>query len=305
MIDESILEQAKRITWRAERFVDALKSGMHRSRLFGSAGEFSEHREYERGDDPRHLDWRAFARTGKPMMRRFEHAAERRATLVLDRSASMNWSGFSGAGESKQERAATLLLTLGLVLQGQGDRVGVVVIDEEKSEHSQQPTELRLAPTRSRDELLRFTQVFATPGIGAPAVADSLEALCMELRDRHLLVIATDALDLRFVEGTSPFSALLGSPCELHLLHLLHSDERAPTPRKPARFEGLEGEASVELELSQEVIARYQARLSQLETHLETHVTEVGGLFHSLDTGQDPVLQLAEIVARRAPRRRS
>lgn len=316
MIDESILEQAKRMTWRAERWVHALKSGAHRSRLLGNAGEFAEHREYERGDDPRHIDWRAFARTGKPVLRRFEHAAERKATLVLDRSASMAWRGFASTGVSKQERAATLLLTLGLVLQGQGDRVGVVVLDETandttksaldksaRNKRAHSPAALTLAPTRSRDELLRFAQAFVTPG-GAPSVVPELTSLAEGSRDRHLLVVATDALDPGFEEEANPFAALLGTTCELHVLHVLHEDERTLSPQGPALLEGLEGESPLELELTSDVIERYQARLSKLDTALETHVTAVGGRLHRHHTGEDPVLQLAQIVTpRRAERR--
>ena len=41
------------------------------SRGTGSSLDFEEHRQYQPGDDPRHLDWKAFARTDIYTMKNF------------------------------------------------------------------------------------------------------------------------------------------------------------------------------------------------------------------------------------------
>ena len=52
--------------------VEGFISGLHRSPHHGFSVEFSEHREYTPGDEPRMIDWKAVARTEKYYVRRFE-----------------------------------------------------------------------------------------------------------------------------------------------------------------------------------------------------------------------------------------
>ena len=47
-------------------------AGMHRSLRRGASIEFSEHKLYSPGDDIRHIDWRAFAKTDRYHVKQFE-----------------------------------------------------------------------------------------------------------------------------------------------------------------------------------------------------------------------------------------
>lgn len=49
-----------------------------------SGGEFLEHRDYQPGDDVRHIDWNVYGRTDKFLIRRFEEREARSTTLVYD-----------------------------------------------------------------------------------------------------------------------------------------------------------------------------------------------------------------------------
>jgi len=55
----------------------------------GGALEFQDHRDYHPGDDPRHLNWAAFARTGALTMKVFQQEVRPQLDLVVDASASM------------------------------------------------------------------------------------------------------------------------------------------------------------------------------------------------------------------------
>ena len=50
----------------------------------GSGAEFLEHRRYEPGDDPRHLDWQALARSGTPVTKLYRAEEETLLRIVLD-----------------------------------------------------------------------------------------------------------------------------------------------------------------------------------------------------------------------------
>lgn len=55
----------------------------------GSSIDFHDHRPYYPGDDPRHIDWQAYARTDHYMMKRYREEVSPRVDVVLDGSWSM------------------------------------------------------------------------------------------------------------------------------------------------------------------------------------------------------------------------
>src|SRR4051794_30985311 len=55
----------------------------------GSSIDFQDHRPYLPGDDPRYIDWRAYARTGHYIMKLYREEVSPLVDLVLDASASM------------------------------------------------------------------------------------------------------------------------------------------------------------------------------------------------------------------------
>ena len=72
------IKRISRMDLRARHIVEGFLSGMHRSPYFGQSIEFLQHRQYTRGDEIRHIDWKAFARHGQltaesavPVYRRF------------------------------------------------------------------------------------------------------------------------------------------------------------------------------------------------------------------------------------------
>lgn len=69
----------------------------------GSSIEFQDHRPYAPGDDPRQIDWRAYARTEHYLMKMHREEVSPRVDVVLDASRSMAFD------VSKWTRALELL----------------------------------------------------------------------------------------------------------------------------------------------------------------------------------------------------
>lgn len=87
--------QAARIAARGYRFLDpggpAMgKAGFHGSALAGSSLEYKDFREYRPGDDLRHLDWGAFARSDKLIVKRYHDEVTPHLDLLVDVSRSMD-----------------------------------------------------------------------------------------------------------------------------------------------------------------------------------------------------------------------
>ncbi len=69
----------------------------------GSSIDFQDHRQYLPGDDPRYIDWQAYARTGHYSMKLYREEVSPRVDFILDVSASMF------ADEKKASRTIELL----------------------------------------------------------------------------------------------------------------------------------------------------------------------------------------------------
>ena len=108
LLDQAIVQRVANLRVEARRAVEGLRSGIHRSPHRGASVIFAEHREYRPGDDLRLLDWRAFARSDRHTIKRFEQETHLRAHLLLDVSSSMDFDGGLRATH-KREYAATLL----------------------------------------------------------------------------------------------------------------------------------------------------------------------------------------------------
>src|SRR5450432_1375719 len=91
-LDPATLSAISSLDLVAKTVVDGFVAGLHRSPDFGFSQEFAEYRAYVEGDDLRHVDWNVFARTEKAYLKRFKGETNSQLLILLDTSASMNFS---------------------------------------------------------------------------------------------------------------------------------------------------------------------------------------------------------------------
>lgn len=108
----------------AKATVEGMLHGAHRSARPGFSQEFAEYRDYAPGDDLRHVDWNAYARTGRLFLKRFEGETNTRVTVLVDVSASMD-VGNAGA-PSKLRYAGWLAAALVHLAGRQHDAAGLL-----------------------------------------------------------------------------------------------------------------------------------------------------------------------------------
>src|SRR5690606_29169549 len=101
-----------------------LMSGQFRSHFKGHGVQFSEHRLYVPGDDVRHIDWKASARTRDPLVKKYEEERELTVLLVVDVSASGEFGSYR---KLKAEIVAELAGMLAYAATHAGDKVGVLL----------------------------------------------------------------------------------------------------------------------------------------------------------------------------------
>jgi uncharacterized protein (DUF58 family) len=290
LLDQDLAERVSRLHVRAQRAVDGIRSGIHRSPHRGASMVFAEHRDYRPGDDLRTLDWRVFARNDRYTVKHFEQETHLRASLLLDLSASMAFDGGKPETE-KATYAATLLAALGLILLGQGDAVGAYVFDVDLRKQ---------LPARNRADhlssLLSVLALPASPRTPAPAaLAKILTAIGEHVGRRGLVVLASDLIDdSPDALGSLSHFAALGH--EVVVFHVLHPHELDFPFSNSLRFEDPEhADAMLETD-AERVRTAYRAELAGFLEHCKQRCISAGARYALARTDRPVQEVLASVL---------
>ena len=145
---ESLL---RRLQWRVVRRLDGRLQGDYRTLFRGSGLDFTDLREYEAGDDLRHIDWNVTARMDTPYVREYVEDREVTAWLLLDRSASMS---FGPVDRQKSLVTAEVATTLAYLLARGGNRIGALLLDDGVR---------TIPPGSGRNQVLRISRALLEP----------------------------------------------------------------------------------------------------------------------------------------------
>src|SRR5690606_28577289 len=131
LLDPETLSRGETLGLMARRIVEGYRVGEHRSPMQGFAIEFSQHREYTAGDDPRHLDWKMLGKTDRYYIKQYEQDTNYIGHLLVDGSESMDY----GSGKiTKAHYAKMLAACLAYLILQQRDSVALSIFDEEIAE---------------------------------------------------------------------------------------------------------------------------------------------------------------------------
>jgi uncharacterized protein (DUF58 family) len=136
VLDPATLAEIRDLRLIARALVEGFLTGGHSSPRPSAGFEFRQFRAYEPGDDLRQVDWKAYARSSRLVIR--ESQAERDLTVrfVLDATASMSMpAGHEGAGGPAGgpglrtfDTARYLVAALAYLVDLQGDRLRLDVV---------------------------------------------------------------------------------------------------------------------------------------------------------------------------------
>ena len=180
-----VINQIKRLDLRAQFIVKGFLQGLHASPFHGFSVEFSEHRKYTPGDDPKDIDWLVYAKTDKYYVKKFEAETNITGYLVMDLSRSM---GYTYRQElTKFDYSICLAAALCYLMIHQQDPVGLLTFDR-KIRNS-------LAPKARRKQLGDVLSLLANlRPQGETDVAQSLTQVAAMLRHASLVMVFSDLL---------------------------------------------------------------------------------------------------------------
>ena len=122
-----MLKKLAHLNIKSRFVVEGSVTGAHRSPFKGFSTEFADHREYAKGDDLRHLDWRVYARSERYYIKQYEENTNLRAYVLVDCSGSM---AYQSDGISKFEYACHLAAGLCYLIIKQQDSAGMAIFDD-------------------------------------------------------------------------------------------------------------------------------------------------------------------------------
>ncbi|MBL9037090.1 MAG: DUF58 domain-containing protein [Archangium sp.] len=243
------------------RVPHAGRTGDIRAATTGTSMELADFRAYHPGDDLRHVDWNAVARTDEWVVRVRHDEVSPRVEVWLDTSASM------GAHAAKARCARMAAWWACLVAKHRG----------------LEPVLVAMGPPQHRvsgADVHPLCHQLALDGVAAFEVAIGqvpTTARC------GLRVVVSD-----FLSEAAPRTVLQRvsrGAAGVALVQVLDSEELEPTPADGARLVDAETSEALEHQLSPSLIATYRQRLYAHVTAWRTAATDAGAQFVQLDAG--------------------
>ncbi len=311
-LDPTILARIGNLELIAKFVVEGFISGLHKSPYHGFSVEFSQYRQYMPGDDPKHIDWKAYARTDRYYIKQFEEETNLNCYLLLDTSESMahpvddeqtNDAATEGDGVgtpslSKLRYSSFLIASLAYFMAKQRDAVGFAYFDDALRQYL--PARSSTSHLHSILLTLETLETTKNTRMGTP-----LHQIAERLTKRGLVLFISDLYDENHEEVIAGLEHLRYEGHEVIVFHVLAQQEL-----EFANFEtGRSSEALIRFidsENDTEIITTPQAiqesYLSNFNAFLDTYrlALRQADIDYNIITTATPIdLALASYLAKR------
>jgi uncharacterized protein (DUF58 family) len=206
--------EIRRIQLRTNRLITGDLLGQYRSAFRGTGLIYSELREYQPGDDVKHIHWKATARTGTAFVKSYEEDRQLRILLAVDVSPSMRTS----VGFQPFQRAVEFCSLIGALSQRGNDLLGLLTFADKP---------LSFLPAKAGAR--RFSRVLSSlmseaPQSGGTSMDLALEHLALTVRKPSIMFIISDFACADFSERL----AVLAARHDVVLVQLQQSEHSIP-----------------------------------------------------------------------------
>src|SRR3954470_8047001 len=243
LFDDEFQRKLEYLAMVSKRVFSGAMRAERRTKKTGSGVEFADHREYAPGDDFRYLDWSAYQRFDRLLIRLFEEEEDLSIYFIVDTSSSM---GF-GDGE-KLRQAKRLCAALAYVGLANLDRIAIVTATDEISG--------RMQSTRGKARIFRiFRFLKGVKAQGQTDLGEALKTFVAQHKRRGLAVLLTDLYDRAGLERG--INVLRYAKFEPFVIHLVDPSEARPDLKGDVRVYDCETGEEREVTVTAKVLARY------------------------------------------------
>jgi len=290
--DPSALAKFGKLEVVARLVVEGYIMGMHKSPFKGSSIEFVEHRQYYPGDEIRHIDWRAYGKTGKYYIKEYEDETNLRCYLIVDASGSM---GYSGRTISKYVYAQYLASALGYLLLQQRDATGLITFDTKVRD--------RFNPSSNPHNFQRLTKMLdARKTGGETSISAVFERILPTIKRRSLVVVISDCFD-RIDPLCTALKLFRHSRHEVLLFHVVAPEEEEFPFSRPTQFRNLEIAGHRKLVDPHQLRAQYLKQYGEFCEELARRSRTVGVDYQKIRTDEPYHIALGRFLDSRTRRK--
>ena len=227
----------------------------------GSSLEYQDHRPYTPGDDLRHVDWKAYARSNVLSIRLYREEVAARVDFVVDTSRSLRVT------PAKHQAYAELVALLAQAAVSTTADTRVITAASVPPEPMHRPSEVE-----------RLLSCDASVG--------ALEEARLPLRRQSIRLVVSD-----FLFPHDP-DVLVGriarDGASLALVQLTTREEAEPEPEGGRHLVDVEGHGELDVTIDARAVREYRERFTRLRQGLARAARRVGASFTHVMAGTSP-----------------
>ncbi len=287
----------QRLDWQVVRRLDGVLQGDYRSLFRGSGLDFASLREYQFGDDVRHIDWNVTARMDTPYVREYHEDREITAWFLLDLSPSIDF-GTVGVEREKRTVLIDFVTTLARLLTRRGNRVGAM-LDGGSGIVTLPAGSGRVQVLRLIEDLLRQPRLTAAPFTDLEPLLGNAHR---RIRRRSLVILISDFIG---VPGWDRSLELLNRRHELLAVRLIDPREIELPDVGPVLMDDAETGEQLYVDTADAGFRkRFKEAADQREAEVATAFRRSGVDAVTLSTDDDLVRAIVRMAMERRTRRR-
>jgi uncharacterized protein (DUF58 family) len=264
--DEAFLKKLEYLYVVSRKVFSGRMRAERRTRKTGSGVEFADHRDYTHGDDLRYLDWSAYGRLDKLLLRLFEEEEDLHIYLLVDVSASM---------KGKLDYALKVAAALAYVGLAKLDRVSIIPFGGELRE--------RLPPSRGKGNIFKmFRFLDQIQAKGETRLQDAIESFVHQTKRRGIAVVISDFYDPKgYEEG---LNLLRYHRFEPTVLQVWDAAEARPQLRGDVELVDVETGELREVTVSEKILEQFAEEHEKWCTALQSYCSSRGIGYFRADT---------------------
>ncbi|RLI92346.1 MAG: DUF58 domain-containing protein [Candidatus Altiarchaeales archaeon] len=272
-IDSTFLDQLKGLDLLARRKVSSVYMGSRRSVRQGRGIEIADYREYYPGDDFRSIDWRVYARTERLYIRRFEEEKDLTLHILIDSSASMD---FSVSGMRKFDYGGSIAVGFAYLAMSKYEKFASALFSDRITDVMQ--------PKKGKMHFFRMVELLNNAiQKGKTDLEKCIGQYTNMIKSRSFIIVISDFIEpMESLEYAIYRIAKYSK--EAVLVQILDPGEISLRWTDDIRFEDMESLKSERTFLSPDFKKRYQERLKEHISGIQEICDDTGIEFYSITT---------------------
>jgi uncharacterized protein (DUF58 family) len=245
--------------------------GERRSPKRGTSVEFADYRNYQIGDDFRHIDWNIYARLDKLFLKLFMEEENLNISILLDVSRSMDF------GEpSKFQYAKLVAASLGYISLINFDMLSVYAFSNDITQ--------KLPSIHGKGQVFKLLDfVDKLEVYGHTDMERSFKKYAMNVSQPGITIVVSDFLNPKGYETSLKY--LRYHRFETYIIHILSEAEINPDINGELSLEDSETGVVKEITVTDRVMEGYQEKLKSFCEGLQNFCLSFGMIYSRVNTG--------------------